>query len=64
MIFLRTSRTMGCLVRAGEAVDKLVDTADGVQWMRVPEWSLGPLSATSTDQYRFYDHLGVFLVTH
>ena len=43
VICRRTSRAVGCRVLSGEAVDKPVGTPDGVQWMRVPEWSVDPL---------------------
>ena len=45
VICLRTSRAMGFRVRSGAAVGKPVGTPDGVQWMRVPEWSVDPQSA-------------------
>ena len=50
MICLRTSRAMGVVVRSGEAVDKPLGTPDGVQWMRVPEWSVDPQSAIALAQ--------------
>ena len=42
VIYLHTSRSTGFQVGSGAAVDKLVDSPDGVQWLRVPEWSIGP----------------------
>ena len=64
MICLRTSRAMGVLLRSGEAVGKPVGTPDGVQWMRVPEWSVDPLSAIALAYDRIYRHGRVFLITH
>ena len=52
VICLRTSMAMGFPVRSGEAVDKLLGTPDGVQWMRVPEWSVEPQSAIALAQGR------------
>ena len=54
MIYLRISMQLGFQVRSGEAVDKSVGTPDGVQWMRVPEWSIDPLSTTSVAYGRIY----------
>ena len=45
VIYLRISRAMDFRVRSGGAVGKPVGTPGGVQWMRAPEWSVGPLSA-------------------
>ena len=49
VICLHTSRAMGFRVGSGVAVDNAVGIPDGVQWMRVPEWSIGPLIAIALD---------------
>ena len=59
MICLRTSRVTGSQVRSGEVVGKPEGTPDGVQWMRVPEWSFDPLSAFALAQGGIYCHRGV-----
>ena len=56
VICLHTSRAMGSQVRFGEVVGKPVGTPDGFQWMRVPEWSVDPLSAIALAQGRIYGH--------
>ena len=60
MICLRTSRAMGPRVWSEVAVGKPVSTPDGFQWMRVPEWSVDPLSVIALAQSRIYRHGGVF----
>ena len=54
---------MGFRARSGEAVGKPAGTPDGVQWMRVPEWSVDPLSALALLMIEF-TVIEAFLVTH
>ena len=60
MICLRTSRAMDFRVRSGEAVGKPVGTPDGFQWMRLPEWSVDPLSAIAAALVDLMDIGGLF----
>ena len=52
VICLRTSMQVGFRVRSGKFFDKPVGTPDGFQWMRVPEWSVDPLSFIALAQGR------------
>ena len=64
MICPRTSRAMGFRARSGEAVDKPAGTPDGVQWIRVHEWSVDPLSAIALVYLRsHFIALRSFLIT-
>ena len=66
MICLRISRAKGFRVRSGEAVGKPVGTPDGVQWMRVPEWSVDPQSAIALAQVEFkgIEAFSCYLASH
>ena len=56
MICLRTSRVMGLRDRSEEVVGMPLGTPDGFQWMRVPEWSVDPLSTTAVAYGQIYRH--------
>ena len=53
MICLRTSTLLGFRVRSEEASGKPVGIPDGVQWMRGPELSLGPLVPLPLPRFEF-----------
>ena len=56
VICLSTSTHVGFRVRSGEFVDKPVGIPDACQWMRVPEWSVDPLSAIALAYGQIYIH--------